>query len=258
MDTPTDVPSGAQRSLHFEVPQPSPGHGLPTLSEVHRIHDRYLREIIEALNLCPFARQSREQGRVHRLVFGATEQGPSPAEAAAGLVHVLDKAPDAEIVLLTFVHDASHPWSRAEAFEPFVRQVREAWDALHHAKRFYLVGFHPNPNVEPNRPTTADSLIPLIRRTPDPVVQCVRAEALDDVRAQAQAQAKARLERKIDALGRQTRALLVGSVHTDPDLSADVARQNLSTVGAGEARASFESLLADIQADRARAYRVVE
>ena len=45
-------------------------------------NDRYLREFVEALELCPFARKCRESGRLARRVL----RGERPAEATAAAV----------------------------------------------------------------------------------------------------------------------------------------------------------------------------
>src|SRR5947199_2143164 len=62
-------------------------------------NDRYLREFVEALDLCPFARRCRESGRlVRRVVVGDALEG-----ALAALAAISEMPEDAcEVALLLF------------------------------------------------------------------------------------------------------------------------------------------------------------
>ena len=95
-------------AVRHNEPEPAPP-GTPPPEVVHRIHDRFLVEVVEQLGLCPFARHSREQGRVHRPLVYADPPASAPAPAAvADRIRTLVVAhPDAEIVLVTFV--SPHP-----------------------------------------------------------------------------------------------------------------------------------------------------
>lgn len=235
--------------------EPAPP-GAPPPEVVHRVHDRFLRDVVEPLGLCPFARRSREQGRVHRpLVYSPT---PTPAQVAARLHAVVTAHPDAEIVLITFVAAGpGSPWPRARAFDDFVKDVRPAYDPLG-GPTFFMVGFHPrsgepDPGDAPPR-LTADSLVPLLRRTPDPVIQCVRADTLERVRWQAQQAAHAKMMADAVALDPRLRTILEHSVQPDSSLSADIARKNFETVARGDGRERLEATLADIARDRDEAY----
>lgn len=237
---------------HDEPPPP----GAPPPEVVHPVHDRFLIEVVEQLGLCPFARRSRELGRVHRpLLYG---EHPSPEHAAQTLRAVVAEHPDAEIVLLTFLHaDPSPLWERARALDEFVKQVRTAYDAAD-GPTFFMVGFHPRsgepePGEEAPR-LTPDSLVPQLRRTPDPVIQCVRAEVLDRVRRQAQQAAHARALEEARLKYPQLVKILERSIQPDSTLSADIARKNYEGVALGEGRARLEALLADIQRERDEAY----
>src|SRR5690606_29966702 len=96
----------------------------PPPEVVHRVHERYLLEVVEALGLCPFARRSRLGGRVHRPVFWVDADGPSPQQVAGVLADRAARMPCAEIVLLTFV-GSREPFVSATAFDDFVARVRE-------------------------------------------------------------------------------------------------------------------------------------
>ena len=86
--------------------------------EVHRIHARYLEEVVEGLGLCPFARRSREQGRVHRPLFRVDADTPTPADIATTVADCIRDHEDAEIILVTFV-DPTGRFETPAAFEAF-------------------------------------------------------------------------------------------------------------------------------------------
>lgn len=230
--------------------------GGPPPELVHRIHDRYLVEVVEELGLCPFARRSRELGRVHRpLVYVGTGR-PDPRRTAAAVHAAATGHDDAEIILVTFVVvEAPHAWHDAEAFAAFTPAVREAYEALA-GPRMFMVPFHRGFVAGDGGPRgpTPEALVPAIRRSPDPVIQCVRAEVLERVRAQAQATARERLRERF-AADPIMRALVERSVQADPELSSDIARHNFAAVGTGPGRAELDRRIADILHERDEAYR---
>ncbi len=225
---------------------------------MHRIHDRYLHELVEGMNLCPFARRSREQGRVERPLLWVDERGPDARAVAAEVAATCERNPEVEIILLTFLVPAEHSWSTPGAFEDLVRSLRDVYEQEFanpgRAPRFYMVPFHPRFTAPSDRALTPESLVSLIRRTPDPVIQCVRARVLDDVRKQAQRAAAARFRAEMAKLGPEILALVEHSVQTDPELSSDIARHNFDAIGEGEGREQFETLIESIMRERDAAY----
>ncbi|MCA9638125.1 MAG: DUF1415 family protein [Myxococcales bacterium] len=221
------------------------------------LHERYLREVVEELNLCPFARRSREQGRVERPLFDLRAGEVSAGACADALAEVSRANPAVEVVLLTFITPPGHAWGDPEGFDLHVRALRDAYEAAYQkpgrGPRYYMVAFHPayTPR-DPRRPITQDTLVPLIRRTPDPVIQCIRADLLDGFRKQAQAVAEARFRAEIAKLGPELQALLAHAVQPDPELSSDIARSNYESVGAGEGREDFERRIAGLLEARRR------
>ena len=163
--------------------------------------------------------------------------------------------PELEVILLTFVLPPAtdHPWHDLDVFETLVRGVRDAYEARVPAGlRFYMVGFHPRlQGPDPRRPATPDGLVPWLRRTPDPVIQCIRADLLDQVRRQAQAAANARFLEEMGRLGPEYRALAATAIQSDPELSADIARHNFASVGTGTGRAELDQRIAALLAARA-------
>ncbi|KIG18453.1 hypothetical protein DB30_00738 [Enhygromyxa salina] len=231
----------------------------PDEAVIQAIHDRYQREIVEGLNLCPFARRSREQGRVHRPVFAATNaHDPTPLEVAQQLGELVHTNRDAEIVLLTFPIPPGHAWHRPPAFERFLTALRAEWSKLPPPREFYMVSFHPRLEVPPDRSLTADSLVSVLRRSPDPVIQCVDAELLDRVRKQAQQTGRERMLRELEQQDPALAALFARSISADPELSGDIARQNFAAHGRGEAHAALERAIAALLLERDRVYGVSE
>lgn len=241
--------------MSAQGPGPAPEH-------IQALHDRYLLEVVEALALCPFARRCREQGRVARPLFYTSPghhppEGPGidPALVAAELDRLTRADPQLEVVLLTFVlpPDPGHPWHSVDACENLVRAVRDAYEArIPAGLRFYMVGFHPRLQgpADSRRPPTPDGLVPWLRRTPDPVIQCIRADLLDQVRRQAQAAANARFLEEMGRLGPEYRALAATAIQSDPELSADIARHNFASVGTGPGRVDLEQRIAALLAAR--------
>lgn len=219
------------------------------------IHDRYQQEIVEGMGLCPFARRSRELGRVHRPVFMVCEgHEPAPAEVAAQLGGLVTREPEAEIVLLTFPTPPGHPWLEPAEFEAFLHRLRDAWATLPPPREFYLVSFHPRAALPSDRALTPDTLVTLIRRSPDPVIQCVDALVLDRVRRQAQVSARERMIRELEAKDPALAALFASSINPDPELSSDIAKTNFEAHGSGEGLSQLEAKVAELHAARARAY----
>lgn len=227
--------------------------GAPPPEVVHRVHDRFLIEVVERLGLCPFARHSREHGRVHRpLLYGDV----TPKDTAARLHALVAAHPDTEIMLPTFVAVTPQPrWARARQLDDFVNAVREHYVALG-GPMFFMVGFHPRSGEVDLGDTpprlTADSLVPKLRRTPDPVIQCIAAAELERARAQAQRAYRARLiEREQNPI---IRKMLEDTIMTDSTLSADIAKHNFEAVAQGQGRETLEGTIADIQRERDEAY----
>ena len=131
-------------------------------------NDRYLREFVEALELCPFARKCRESGRLARRVL----RGGRPAEATAAAVRDLEATAEeqVEVALLIYPEFAGD----VRAFEQFRDEVRRS------LRLFYCVAFHP---ALPMDLSDANRAVSFLRRSPDPTLQLVRVTTLDRVRS---------------------------------------------------------------------------
>lgn len=131
-------------------------------------NDRYLREFVEALHLCPYARTCRESGKLHRRVLAALEDAP----AAMAEIEALPE-PEVEVALLIFPGAKTGSEAAAREFENFCADLRPR------LRHFYCVAFHPD---LPRDLLDAHRAVQFIRRSPDPTIQMVRASVLRAVR----------------------------------------------------------------------------
>lgn len=136
-------------------------------------NDRYLREFIEAMHICPYARTCREAGKLHREVLVDRELD---ALRVAARIRDLDKQPDIEIGLLIFPQVAV----TAQAFERFIRDVRARYEiGRTEPIAYFVVAFHPD---LPQQLKNPDMAVRFMRRSPDPTIQLVRPSAIERVR----------------------------------------------------------------------------
>ncbi len=199
-----------------------------------RIHTRYLEEVVEAHELCPWAKGARQSGALARRVILDDPIG-------SALRAIDDFAADEKIVVAILIfprHDAG-----ADAFDRFVADARKA-DLARRTDRapFALAAFHPSAPWGDDSP---ERLVMYLRRSPDPSIQLVRVAALDAVRSSApsgkflfdgSAAAFAELERRAQTV----------------PVSERIARDNFERFRA--VRSEMERALEDIAADRARSY----
>jgi hypothetical protein len=147
----------------------------PAEAEALARNDRYLLEFVEANDLCPWARRCRESGGLERRVRTA------PLEGAAELLPWLRELATAayahvEVALLIFPGEKRpfREWERLVAALRDLRAAEEPGPAT-----FFCVAFHPEAPAHSDAPGRTVSLI---RRSPDPTIQLVRASILDRVR----------------------------------------------------------------------------
>lgn len=184
------------------------------------------------------------------------EQGVrlDPGRVAEALANLVATHLDAEIVLLTFPLPPDHDWYEVARFERFLVELREVWQARPPPRDFYMVAFHPRAVPAPERRLTADSLVPLLRRSPDPVIQCVDAAMLDRVRKHAQEAARERMLRDLEARDPALAQLFARSISPDPELSGDIARQNYDNLGDSAGLARLNDKIAELLIAREHAY----
>ena len=194
-------------------------------AEVRRIFERYLVEVVERHDLCPWARGARERGEIgFAVLWGAPDDAAwlGAAETTLGEPHVrvaMIVAPDLAI-------------GRTE--------LRALRDRI--AARIPTAGvaeFHPEAPLDLASPAR---LVPFLRRAPDPLLQLVPLALLDAVRGAP----------PIAARGDQA-AMLGGHGREPREAPSDqIAAANHATVG--RVHAEIAATLADIAADRAASY----
>ena len=164
----------------------------PRVSTALERNDRYVREFVEAFNLCPYAKRTRETGKLKRVVL--LEAGGAPGtqgfEAAAAALDEafgeFEQMPvdeiDVGLVLLPSLHpELAFGTTGAHAFEQLLAEARERMNRRHPNgdTPFYCVPFHPGFAEDLSDEHRA---VRFIRRSPDPTVQLVRASVLREVR----------------------------------------------------------------------------
>ena len=194
------------------------------MREVRRLLDRYLVEIVETFDLCPWARASRLGGEVGIDVLWGTPTVDMWVAAARPLLAtsrvVMIVAPELDI-------------GRIE-----LHKIRE--EVSSRIGNAGVAEFHPLAAPDTASPAR---LVPYLRRSPDPLLQLVPLAILENVRASAPAVSLAR------------QAELLGGINTEAprgDIADRIAADNHARVlrDADAIAARF----ADIEADRARSY----
>lgn len=169
--SPRSATGGGKRREHWLSLPHSAGMNAELADETIRLNLRYQIELIEAFNLCPWAKSARQSSNAVPLV----DDGRPALDQVTSAV-----SRDADVVFLIF---PTYVGSRLD-FDEFVAQLI-AEDARRHRETsppFAMAAFHPEgPLPEPNG-FTPETLIPLLRRSPDPTLQLVRLSALERVR----------------------------------------------------------------------------
>ncbi len=200
-----------------------------TLAAIVDLHERYVTEVVEELNLCPFSRRARERGEVERMTWLASEARDDPEGVAHAFAQRAVDHDGLAIGLLTFVTWGDDPWHDTRAFDAFRRAVHASYSGDPDRPSFHMVSFHPSLALRPGAPLNPQTAVALLRRTPDPVIQCVRASVLDAIQAEgrerARAERAAELADVLATLPESMRAAIECSEVEDP-VSASIARRN--------------------------------
>jgi hypothetical protein len=189
------------------------------VGEALRVNARYVEEVVIGWGLCPWAAQAWREGAVARRVL--LEPAPD-APAVLAFLDEIAAQPATAIGLLICPRVAlgEAGWG---TFAERVRRADRARRPPGAAAPFLLAAFHPLADAPPRAPATPNALVSLVRRTPDPMLQLVRASL-------------------VEALARGGR-----------DVSGEIARANFETVGA-RTPAALEAAIRDIRRDRDASY----
>jgi hypothetical protein len=198
-------------------------------------NDRYLREFVEALHMCPYAKRCRESGKLHRRVVFSRDD----AFAAVRAVEALPED-SVEVALLIFPGEPAEGESSAQAFVAFCVDLRNRISDAHDGDPpFYCVAFHPD---LPRDLHDSHRAVQFIRRSPDPTIQLVRASVLRSVRADKEGGSKF-----VDASNMTLEQLM--AVTSPLGLSDLIAEENLEALHR-ENPDRIETLLASLRSSR--------
>ncbi len=196
--------------------------------EVRRILDRYMVEIVEAFDLCPWARSARVNGEVAvEIVWGAPVAASEMGVIAAARAALARPTTRVAMVVLP---DQGPDLGELRALRDRVAAAIPAVGIAH---------FSPDAHLDLATPAR---LVPFLRRSPDPLLQLVPLALLDSVRATPVASTLA------------LQAQILAGVVPPPrgDVADRIADDNHARV-----RTSLTAMLAafdSIEADRATSY----
>ena len=194
-------------------------------AEVRRILDRYLVEVVEAFDLCPWAKSARLAGEITvEIVWGTPSLDAWEAAARSALAQPATRV--AMIVAPELALDR-------DAFRAVRDQV---------AARLPSAGvahFHPDAAIDLASPAR---LVPFVRRSPDPLLQLVPLAILDQIRSGA----------PLPDLAAQAQILGGHAAPPRGDIAERIAHANFATVTAQ--LAAIVAVLDDIGRDRRAAY----
>ena len=155
----------------------------PLIAETLRLNARYVEEVVIGWGLCPWAAQAWRDGAVARRVLldPASERAVAQAPETGGVLAFVDEIasnPEISIGLAIFPR-ATLTEAAWGTFAERVRRADRARRAPDAAAPFLLAAFHPGSGASASAASNAGALISSIRRTPDPMLQLVRASLLD-------------------------------------------------------------------------------
>ena len=198
------------------------------LSEVRRLLDRYIVEIVETYDFCPWAKSARTGGEVAVEVLWGAPSVDDWARAGKRLLAL----PATRVAMIVAPELAATP-----------SELRAVRDRV--AARIPTAGiaeFHPDAALDLASPAR---LVPYLRRSPDPLLQLVPLELLDNVRAYPAVVDLTDQAQMLRDLAQPTRA----------DVADTLADTNHARVRADGA--AITTALDDIAADRRRSYERV-
>jgi hypothetical protein len=196
----------------------------PRRSEVLRLLDRYLVEIVEAYELCPWARHARPAVDV---LWGQ----PALEQWLASARELL--AREDTVVAMVIAPELS-------ASPDELRALRDRVAAA--IPTAGVADFHPGATLDLATPAR---LVPALRRAPDPLLQLVPIVMLDALRNPQ------------PAADRTEQARILGGIAKAPQsaIADSIAKHNFDRVSANAD--AFAAKLAELAADRARSYAAV-
>ncbi len=193
--------------------------------EVLRLLERYLVEIVERYDLCPWARPARQRGEVAIEVLWGTPDIPTWIGAATHMLSL----PNAAVAMVIA--------PELTVTRYFMHSIRNEVAAA--IPSVGVAEFHPDADLDLASPAR---LVPFVRRSPDPMLQLVPLSLLSSVRSSP------------PAVDREQQARMLGgqAAPLRRDAGDRIAETNHATIGG--AVEAILATLADIGADRQRSY----
>ncbi len=209
--------------------------------EALRLNLRFIHEVVEAHNFCPWSKPARSAQEVHREVW-LEPLDPATELLSQALIQRIARIAMEEqhkVTLMIFPLARLDPkeWRR------FVARVREqVLEAPDKTRTLACAPFHPNMPYSLQTPASA---VPLFRRSPDPTVQFVRLDVLHGL-------SRNRKERYVTPQEAQ-KLLSMPWKPSSLSPSERVARDNLQTVR-GLPLEKLLQTLRELQQDRLDTY----
>jgi len=197
----------------------------PRRAEVIRVFERYLTEVVERYDFCPWARLSREGGELGVDVLWGTPT----VDAWVSACQTLLARPETRVVMVIAPQLEITPSDLHGLRAEVAARVPTAG----------VADFHPEATIDL---TTPARLVPYIRRSPDPLLQLVPFALLDQVRGSHVSAKRAEQAQILGGLAALPR----------PDAATRIAAANHATVSADPDE--MARTLASIAADRAESY----
>jgi hypothetical protein len=197
-------------------------------TEVLRVLHRYLTEIVERYDLCPWARVAREKGEVAIDVLWGT---PTVDQWVAASERVLGQK-GAKVAMIVAPELVIDPGPLHSLRGEVSARVPSAG----------IAEFHPAASLDLGSPAR---LVPFVRRSPDPLLQLVPLSILSSVRT----------PRMVVDVYEQAQILNGTAALPRQDAADRIADNNHATVSA--AHATMIATLEDIAEDRRRSYELV-
>lgn len=191
--------------------------------------DRYIVEVVEKYDLCPWSRPARLAGEVGIDVVWGTPTLDMWATAADLLL-----ASGVRVAMVVAPELACTPGE--------LRTIRDEVSAR--VKNVGVAHFHPDAPLDL---ATPPRLVPFLRRSPDPLLQLVPLALLDSLRTGTQVVSESALQAQ----------MLAGTADPPRDDVGDVIADANHARVSREA-ATIQAVLDDIRADRERSYARVK
>ena len=192
---------------------------------MRRVLDRYIVEVVETYELCPWAKPARTGGELAvDVLWGepTLEQWIAAGERLLAL-------PATRVAMIVAPELATRPAELRALRDRVAARIPSAG----------IADFHPDAAIDLASPAR---LVPALRRSPDPLLQLVPIALLDSVRAAPPAAQRPQQAQMLGGLAAPSRG----------DVADSIAAANHARIAANAA--AFTAALDDIADDRRRSY----